>query len=77
MRPEYWIPSHVYGFNHNSLGVCLVGKDRFTDAQYDSLRIWIGNKLGKYPQAKVVGHTDLNPDKTCPNFNVGNDGDII
>ena len=26
-RPEFWIGAHVYGFNTESLGVCLIGRD--------------------------------------------------
>jgi N-acetylmuramoyl-L-alanine amidase len=69
-RPEYWLPSHVKGKNSVSLGVCLVGKDDFTDAQYDSLRMVLGSWIGKHPKAFVVGHYELNRNKTCPNFNV-------
>ena len=29
-RPEFWIGAHVYGHNKNSLGICLIGKDKFT-----------------------------------------------
>ena len=28
-RPEYWKGAHVYGHNHESLGVCLIGKSDF------------------------------------------------
>jgi N-acetylmuramoyl-L-alanine amidase len=69
-RPEYWMPAHVEGKNIESLGVCLVGKDDFTDAQYDSLRMVLGGWLGKYRGAYVVGHNELNRNKTCPNFDV-------
>ena len=36
-RPEYWIGAHVKGKNEISLGVCLVGRDNFTDKQFSSL----------------------------------------
>ena len=70
-RPEYWIGAHVKGKNDISLGVCLIGRDKFTKKQFNSLRktlqIW---KL-KYPQAKIVGHRDTgDTNKTCPNFDV-------
>ena len=29
-RPEYWVGAHVKGKNNISLGVCLIGKDYFT-----------------------------------------------
>ena len=36
-RPEYWIGAHVKGKNHISLGVCLIGRDHFTNEQFSSL----------------------------------------
>ncbi|WP_163834657.1 N-acetylmuramoyl-L-alanine amidase [Spartinivicinus ruber] len=67
-RPEYWVGAHVKGHNSNSLGVCLVGRDQFTDAQFDSLEKVIIDWHIKYPNAEVVGHCNLNPKKNCPNF---------
>ena len=29
-RPEFWLGAHVKGHNHESLGVCLIGRDDFT-----------------------------------------------
>ena len=28
-RPEFWRGAHVYGHNHESLGICLIGKGNF------------------------------------------------
>ena len=70
-RPEYWIGAHVKGKNKISLGVCLIGRDEFTNKQFISLQKIL--KLWKisYPQAKIVGHCDNgNTNKTCPNFDV-------
>ena len=36
-RPDYWIGAHVYGHNEISLGVCLIGRTEFTDAQFTAL----------------------------------------
>ena len=36
-RPDYWIGAHVRGFNDVSLGVCLIGRHSFTDAQMQAL----------------------------------------
>jgi len=69
-RPEYWAGSHVRGHNGESLGVCLVGRDSFTDSQWDSLFELIADWKTKYPDAEVVGHRDLDSHKTCPNFDV-------
>lgn len=69
-RPDYWQGAHVNGHNAHSLGVCLIGRNKFTNAQFDALAYWISDKLAHYPGAQVVGHCDLDPKKTCPNFNV-------
>ena len=38
-RPEYWIGAHVKGLNKKSLGVCLVGRSKFTNHQFASLKL--------------------------------------
>ena len=35
-RPEYWIGAHVRGKNNISLGVCLIGRHKFTRKQFIS-----------------------------------------
>lgn len=69
-RPEYWEGAHVKGYNHNSLGVCLVGKEFFSYAQMRALEKIILELAERYPEAKVVGHRDLDSRKPCPNFDV-------
>ena len=68
-RPDYWVGAHVYGHNEISLGVCLIGRKKFTDEQFDSLEVVLREWKEKYPNAEVVGHCDFEyTDKTCPNF---------
>lgn len=69
-RPHYWRGAHVKGHNRNSLGIMLFGKDTFTEEQYISLRKLIQHLLTQYPDAEIVGHRDLDKNKTCPNFDV-------
>jgi len=69
-RPDYWMGSHVVWHNYGSLGVCLIGKNDFTEDQYRSLEFLIVGLMGKYANAEVVGHYELDPKKTCPNFDV-------
>lgn len=70
-RPEYWIGAHVYGFNTQSLGVCLIGRDNFNKEQFNSLKKILINWKVKFPRAKILGHCHFeNTNKTCPNFNV-------
>ncbi len=68
-RPEYWQGAHVQGHNHESLGVCLIGRDDFTDEQMATLAKLLRDWKSRYPQAEVVGHGDFeSTEKTCPNF---------
>lgn len=69
-RPEYWHGAHVRGHNAHSIGICLIGIDRFTPDQMDALRGLLIRLHGKYPEAVIVGHRDLTPSKTCPNFDI-------
>ncbi|MEE9319148.1 MAG: N-acetylmuramoyl-L-alanine amidase [Granulosicoccus sp.] len=70
-RPDCWIGAHVYGHNEISLGVCLIGCDSFTDAQYDSLEQVLREWQRDYPGAMICGHRDFSfTEKTCPNFDV-------
>lgn len=70
-RPEFWIGAHVRGKNSVSLGVCLIGKEKFTKNQFRSLERVLRRWKIFYPNAKIVGHCDFkDTNKTCPNFNV-------
>lgn len=73
------IGAHVVGFNHKSVGVCLVGgmddlnkkpQDNFTKAQWDCLYLTLQELHTLYPSAVIVGHRDLNAGKACPSFDV-------
>ena len=68
-RHEYWIGAHVKGKNDISLGVCLIGRDNFTNKQFISLEKILKKWKLLYPQAKIIGHCDTGEtNKTCPNF---------
>jgi len=70
-RPEYWVGAHVKGKNDISLGVCLIGKYKFTSKQFESLEKVLKKWKATYPNAKIIGHRDTgNTHKTCPNFDV-------
>jgi len=70
-RPDYWVGAHVHGENTVSLGVCLIGRQHFTDAQFDSLELILRFWREDFPKATICGHRDfVTTDKTCPNFDV-------
>lgn len=77
------IGAHVKGLNDKSLGICLIGTDRYSLEQFASLRVLIANMRQQYPAAKIIGHRDCSPDKNgdgvidhrdwlkiCPGFDV-------
>lgn len=77
------VGAHVAGFNQKSIGICMIGTDKFTRDQWDALKSMVGFLQSKHPKARVVGHRDLSPDqnkngvvepfewlKTCPGFDV-------
>ena len=67
------VGAHVAGFNSHSIGICLVGgkpKANFTVEQWDSLKKLVKGLSFTYKQVEVVGHCDLDPHKTCPQFDV-------
>lgn len=90
-RRESTIGAHVRGHNSNSIGICLAGgvdagnqaEDNFTAEQFATLEHLLRELKGRYPQARILGHRDLSPDKNgdgkitsneytkqCPSFDV-------
>lgn len=70
--------AHAVGHNARSIGICMIGNDRFTPEQWSALdRLVqqlladIGNAVNAVKHVKIVGHYQF-PDsrKTCPNFDV-------
>jgi len=72
-RPLPTAGAHVKGHNADSIGICLIGEETFTDKQQNEL--W---RLLEYLCATfqlninmdVFGHHDFTEHKTCPNFDV-------
>lgn len=77
--------AHVSGktWNQKSIGICMIGTERFTPEQWSSLAGLLTELRAKYPDALACGHRDLSPDldddgvverhewlKTCPGFDV-------
>ncbi|MEW6121270.1 MAG: N-acetylmuramoyl-L-alanine amidase [Pseudomonadota bacterium] len=82
-RPGDTMGSHTPGYNDESLGVCLLGganeegepEDNFTQVQKDALKWTIEWLWRKWPEAKVVGHTELARYRKrklrCPSLDMG------
>ena len=79
-RDDNAVQAHVKGYNHTSFGLCLVGgateedwkipEDNFSSEQWESLKEQLTRLVKLYPEARIVGHYDLDKHKTCPNFDV-------
>lgn len=79
-RGDNDVQAHVKGYNHTAYGLCLIGgaletdwkkpDDNFTGEQWESLKKVLSELVLKYPEARIVGHYELDESKTCPNFNV-------
>lgn len=73
--------AHVSGYNHVSVGVCMVGgvserdvriaENNFTPVQFESLKVVLRDLRHKFPHARIVGHGELpRVAKACPSFSV-------
>lgn len=69
-RPVYWKGAHCRNHNSESLGICLMGNGDYPERQMIELECLIDQLLEEFPNAGVIGHNELDPSKTCPNFNV-------
>lgn len=69
-RPVPIAGAHCYGHNASSVGVCLIGRDRFTKEQLNALRSLYRVLRGIFGDIGVYGHKDFTTKKTCPNFEV-------
>jgi len=75
-RPLFCQGAHVKGYNHCSVGVCYVGgldaagqtADTRTIQQKYSLQKLLADLVRKFPNARIVGHRDLDKGKACPCF---------
>ena len=77
-RPLAQPGAHCEGVNDCSVGICYIGgldedghpKDTRTPEQHDALLILLTELKEAYPDAQIYGHNELNPNKSCPCFDV-------
>lgn len=71
MRELELAGAHVTGFNRDSIGICYEGgcdaagkaKDTRTVQQKEAIVALLKELVQLYPDAEIVGHRDLSPDK--------------
>lgn len=73
-RPIEKPGAHIEGLNNNSLGICLIGREIFTQMQFSSLSRMIYDLRKRFPQALLRGHYEAQlpgaPAKSCPNLDM-------
>jgi hypothetical protein len=83
---DQWITSAevtngAMGYNGVSVHICLAGgktnkqqlpEQLFTQAQIQTLTIYLRDFVRRFPWVKICGHYQLNSGKLCPGFNVPN-----
>lgn len=70
-RNEWEVGAHCAGYNQHSIGICLIGRGEYEIQQLMAARLLIVEDLLKrYPNAKLFGHSELNPLKKCPMMNM-------
>jgi len=72
-RPIQKQGAHCYGQNKHSIGICLIGTNKFNKEQKKSLEklIILLCRVYEIPFTEIYGHNDFTNKKTCPNFDVG------
>lgn len=64
--------AHTKGHNHDSIGVCWVGRHKTSPRQYRALKELCATLLKKYKLDiyALFGHNNFTSEKTCPNISV-------
>ena len=76
-RPLNEIGAHCRGENHNSIGICLIGTDRFSSAQFMALYYELKtlHQCFDIPPWRIYCHNQfksaIEQGKTCPGFEIG------
>lgn len=80
-RPLETVGAHCLHHNRHSIGICYEGgldaegrpKDTRTLTQKASLLALLRELKKLFPDALIVGHRDLNPQKPCPCFDAAHE----
>ena len=75
-RPLQIQGAHCLGHNRKSIGICLIGRDKFSFEQLEQLRRLIYNielLVNSMIKLEIKAHYEYNESKTCPNI----DADLL
>lgn len=66
------VGAHCEGHNHDSIGVCLSGRNKFSPAQFTRLKRLVAELMAMYKikRSNVYPHNYFNKSKSCPNFDL-------
>lgn len=71
---ENEVGAHALGYNDTSIGICLIGKTRFSERQFGTLFSLLHELRKRFSieNEAVLGHyeTPLSHGKTCPNIDM-------
>jgi N-acetylmuramoyl-L-alanine amidase len=68
-REEHVTGAHAKGHNEDSIGICMIGNDKYNQVQWYKLRELVAQLMTKYEGVKVIGHNEISH-KSCPGFDV-------
>ena len=76
-RGLYDAGAHAKGYNHKSVGICMVGgrgdndgpENNFTPEQFAALKELLIELKTEFPTANIIGHNEISA-KACPSFDV-------
>jgi N-acetyl-anhydromuramyl-L-alanine amidase AmpD len=71
-RPIEKPGAHARGSNSYSIGICLHGREIFTNGQLDTLKKLCKNYMRVFDLkvTDIIGHYEINSRKTCPNLDM-------
>ena len=67
------VGAHCRKHNRSSLGICMIGKEHFSDAQRIALMATVLELCGVHElePGDVYGHYEFDDGKSCPNMSMG------
>lgn len=64
------VGAHCKGHNFDSVGICMIGRSRFSRAQWTALESLYTRICNQHGALVWHGHREYDRAKTCPNFDV-------
>ena len=70
-RSHLEVGAHAAGRNQSSIGICLIGREKYPIAAWWALADVVDALEAAYPRIRnIIGHNDVTSKKTCPGFKV-------